>query len=288
MSKENTIISLLKQIDNVLDDADIGGSGNKIRIAKLVISQECIVNGTYDFSWIDWNYVKSLENLFNGLIIDYIDVSTWDVSNVISIVGTFDSTLINKNIVGINNWNITNKLKNMYRFFTIWRKSPVLFELDLRHWDVSNVNNMAGAFSNSSLKSINIEGWNTSKVNDFRTFLHTNQSNSLIYANLVGISGVSALNVQSFFVTGSTVTTLVGDYTIEDVIENNLYILKDVKVNYGIRVPLVNRASLRACINGLADLTGKTPQTFTIGETNIAKLTEEDIAIATAKNWTIA
>lgn len=46
--------------------------------------------------------------------------------------------------------------------------------------------------------------------------------------------------------------------------------------------------SLMNIINGLADLTGATAETLTLGATNLAKLTDEEKAIATAKNWTLA
>lgn len=48
------------------------------------------------------------------------------------------------------------------------------------------------------------------------------------------------------------------------------------------------RNGLLNIINNLADLTGGTAQTLTIGSTNLNKLTAEDIAIATNKNWTLA
>lgn len=41
-------------------------------------------------------------------------------------------------------------------------------------------------------------------------------------------------------------------------------------------------------LNALADRTGDTAYKLTIGATNLAKLTEEDILIATNKNWTLA
>lgn len=40
--------------------------------------------------------------------------------------------------------------------------------------------------------------------------------------------------------------------------------------------------------NALYDRTGLTTNTLTIGSTNLAKMTAEEIAIATAKNWTLA
>ena len=41
-------------------------------------------------------------------------------------------------------------------------------------------------------------------------------------------------------------------------------------------------------LEALADRTGQDTYTLTIGATNLAKLTAEDIAIATSKNWTLA
>jgi hypothetical protein len=46
--------------------------------------------------------------------------------------------------------------------------------------------------------------------------------------------------------------------------------------------------TLVAMLEALKDLTGQTAKTLTIGRTNLAKLTEEQIAIATNKNWTLA
>lgn len=50
----------------------------------------------------------------------------------------------------------------------------------------------------------------------------------------------------------------------------------------------LTRQSLLNLINGLADRTGQSALTMTIGSTNLAKLSDEDKAIATAKNWTLA
>lgn len=47
-------------------------------------------------------------------------------------------------------------------------------------------------------------------------------------------------------------------------------------------------ASINSIIDGLADLTGQTAQTITFGSTVKGKLTEEQIASITAKNWTLA
>ena len=46
--------------------------------------------------------------------------------------------------------------------------------------------------------------------------------------------------------------------------------------------------TLVSMLNALADLTGQQAKTLTIGSTNLAKLSNEQIAIATEKNWTLA
>lgn len=51
---------------------------------------------------------------------------------------------------------------------------------------------------------------------------------------------------------------------------------------------LYSRDTILQWLNALADRTGQTAYTLIIGATNLAKLTEEDILIATNKNWTLA
>lgn len=48
------------------------------------------------------------------------------------------------------------------------------------------------------------------------------------------------------------------------------------------------RETIVSLLNALADRTGQTTYKLIIGPANLKKLTKEDIAIATAKNWTIA
>lgn len=60
---------------------------------------------------------------------------------------------------------------------------------------------------------------------------------------------------------------------------NNLYLSAST---------LYTRETILQWLNALVDRTGQTAYTLTIGATNLAKLTEEDILIATNKNWTLA
>jgi hypothetical protein len=98
----------------------------------------------------------------------------------------------------------------------------------------------------------------------------------------------NATIVGAMFRGCSSLQTLIGGRTIEEVISNNISALNGLKINIILSSTILDRASLRALINGLADLTGSTSQKLTLGSTLKAKLTAEDIAIATSKNWTIA
>ena len=71
--------------------------------------------------------------------------------------------------------------------------------------------------------------------------------------------------------------------------------LEDVQLgqdwNMSLRLDVSNNLtvdSMVAMFNSLKDLTGDTAKTLTLGSTNLAKLTDEQKAIATNKNWTLA
>lgn len=51
---------------------------------------------------------------------------------------------------------------------------------------------------------------------------------------------------------------------------------------------ILTHDSMVAMFENLADLTGQTAKTLTLGETNLARLSEEEKVIATSKNWVLA
>lgn len=87
----------------------------------------------------------------------------------------------------------------------------------------------------------------------------------------------------------TNIKDIVGYRTIDDIINNNICVLKGLRSNPHIQAANnLNRESLRAIINGLADMSEYSPQTLQLHANAKAKLTEEDIAIATNKGWSIA
>lgn len=70
--------------------------------------------------------------------------------------------------------------------------------------------------------------------------------------------------------------------------------LTEIILENGFNYPLVcsncplTQQSLVGMLNALADLTGEQAKTLTLGSINLAKLSNEQIAIATEKNWALA
>lgn len=98
---------------------------------------------------------------------------------------------------------------------------------------------------------------------------------------------LSTQTISNMFYECYSLKSIVRNLTIEQVLNDNITVLSGLTQGISLTHTQLDRASLRALINGLADLTGQTTQTLTLGTILIAKLTEEDIAIATSKNWTI-
>ena len=108
--------------------------------------------------------------------------------------------------------------------------------------------NLSGAFRYTDLTTLNADGSDWSGSSNFtNTFYNISTTLKDITGTITGIS-------QSLSLSSSSALT---------------------------------RDSLLVLINGLKDLTGQTGMTLTLHATAKARLTADDIAIATAKNWTI-
>ena len=144
----------------------------------------------------------------------------------------------------------------------------------------------AGYRGMASSAKINMEGCDTSKVTTIKLWNELN-----CWQNLVGLdfSSVTSANSGTYrCMPGFDCPTIVGDYTVDDVRNNNLYTYR----NFGYSMDWsgfkkLNVQSFLAIINGLKDLTGQESLTLTLPTRIKSSLTDDDIAKATDKNWTI-
>ncbi len=125
------------------------------------------------------------------------------------------------------------------------------------------------------------------------SFSHCGKLTRLIISN-----GVKSIDGYTFWDCLSlTTVTIPSSLTyVFSGIFHNCTSLNDVTIENGFNCNYLNLSvstlyateTIVSWLEALADRTGERTYTLTIGADNLAKLTEEQIAIATAKNWTLA
>ena len=176
-----------------------------------------------------WNTSK-LNNLAQAFSscpkLTTINTTGWDVSKFDNLMNMFGSCIRLTNIIGIENWNITNALTNLEGAFSNCRAMQS-FNF-IQDWDVSNVTKMGSLFRDcQSMTSLNLSSWNTTKcidmsnmfngctaltsidLSNFNTFACTNMSS--MFANTPALASV---NVTSFDT--SNVTNFVSMFNINN------------------------------------------------------------------------
>lgn len=237
-------------------DVEIRNVGKLPAINFLVSDEMLDEDGRWLLdSLVDTSLMTTMVNLFtNARNLTAIDTSTWDTSNVTNIGNMFPGSKIK--FIDVSNWD-TSKFTNMNRAFV---SCALLEHIDVSNWDVSSVTTMSGMFQGcDALKVLDLRNWDVSNC--------TNLSSAFDCKNL---------------------ESLVGGATIEEVLEQNMCALKGMRVNCLLKTNNLDRASFRAVINGLADLTGQASRTISLSKYHKDRFTQEDIDLATSKNWTLA
>ena len=173
------------------------------------------------------------------------------------------------NLVSVNteDWDTSN-VTDMSAMF---HSCISLTTLDLSSFDTSKVIYMTEVFNScNSLQSLNLSNWDTSKVTAMNYMFQ-------YCINLVN------LDLSSFDMSNVTITNNMF-YSCRAL--TNLQAPRNISadINFSSCTNLTHD-SLMSIINNLATISGKT---LTLGETNLAKLSEEEKAIATNKGWALA
>ncbi|WP_316632354.1 BspA family leucine-rich repeat surface protein [uncultured Flavobacterium sp.] len=119
----------------------------------------------------EWNMsgVIVLYNTFNSSSFNS-NIGNWDVSHVNTLRNTFvNSSFNNGESPDINNWNVS-KVANMESLF-----SGSKFNQYIGNWNTVNVTTMNSMFQGSSFNQA-IGTWNVTKVTDFTSMFRNNQS----------------------------------------------------------------------------------------------------------------
>ena len=106
-----------------------------------------------DFNDIDVSNLNSFCNdndkgIFEGTKFKYIDISSWDVSNVTNMTRMFCWCKELESIGDISKWDVS-KVNSMIHMFFDCKK----FNQDISNWDVSNVMGRVGMFYGCPIKN---------------------------------------------------------------------------------------------------------------------------------------
>ena len=161
--------------------------------------------------------------------------------------------------------NLLDATKKTYYLFYYYANTSV--DNLIQPNDTENVTNMSHMFY-SCTSLVSIPQLNTSKVRDI---------DSMFY-NCSKLTTIPALDVSNVQNTYNAFTNCINLKSI---------LMTGMKVSFDISASTkFERADLLIILNNLATVT--VSRTLTMGATNLAKLTEEDKAIATNKGWTLA
>ena len=182
-----------------------------------------------------------------------------------------------------NGVSFTDNVRNKKVFYTL--------KQELSPTDISNFFEIENTFIGELY--VDLKKLNTTQVRNFYRALGTSLSGHCWYDirfdTLNSASDIKPLpNAHGCY-------TLVGDSTLDEVIQNNICCFSNVSKNLLLstlnlnggknNTPLINRATLRSIVQGLLNVDN--PKNLIINATLDSVMTDEERAIATNKGWTI-
>ena len=250
-----------------------------------------------DLTMISPKNETSLDNLFrkNTNLIN-INVSNWDTSNITSLRGAF-AQIPNLTSVDFADWDVSN----VTNFHSMFDNSNKIENIDVSKWNTSSATDMGWMFNGNNFKTLDVSNFNTSKVTDM--FAMFSGSKSLTQLDISNFDTSNVLDFGRAFsywgnvceelnISGldlSKCTSIDGPFMSSS--------FKVIRCD-GLRLPDIDmskiglNSSTSLTVDSIVGLLNALPQSdkgysFQIGSDNIAKLSDEQKAIATNKGWSL-
>lgn len=242
---------------------------------------------------VDTSKVTDMNQMFYGCYkLTSLDLSKFNTSNVTNMNQMFKYCQ-DLSSLDLSNFD-TSKVTNMSEMFST---NMYMTSLDVSNFDVSNVTDMSNMFGScEKLTSLDLSSFNTSKVTNMSKMFQ--YCRDLVTLNLSNLDTSNVTNMDYIFRECTRLTDLYINFnlkSITEVITGPFYYclnLKNVVGKFeGTKFDLwlshcpLTADSAMVFINGLATVTEK--RTLALSATTYDSLTPEQIAIATAKGWTV-
>lgn len=219
----------------------------------------------------DFSNVTDMSHMFNYCSnLKTLDIGGWDTSMVTDMSFMFDNTSLRS--LDINNWDVST-VTNMSHMFNF---NTSLASLDLSNWNPSACTDMSYMFYYCyQLPSLNISNWNvpnTGSLNDMFGSCKSLRSLDLSSCRFNNVKSADEMFYQCTKLTNLNM--------------NGAILPKINLTNWGLDTcKALTVDSLVSVLNALPQLDEGQSFTCTIGSTNLAKLSDEQKAIATNKGW---
>lgn len=256
-----TITAITTDADNDIEHVKLKG---KLSINDLQFNQKFPSLKTADLAGLDYNNMN-----FAKAFTDCSNMESVDFTGCMNIVLSFQSFVR------------CSKLKHLDLSMVLSTKSlphqcfigcTALETLDVSNLDTSAATQLQSMFYQcASLTSLDLTSWNTSNVTGMDGVFQSCNSLATLKFGTWDMGNVTT--ASNMFYGCNALTTVTGTIT-------------GIKVSLSLSgSPLTNESAM-VFINGLAEVT--TTQIITFKATTYATLTEEQIAVATSKGWTVA
>jgi len=164
-------------------------------------------NGNATMSTWNTSNVTTMLNMFGSASSFNQDIGGWNTSNVTTMSNMFyEATNFNQDIGGWNTNNVTDMSLMFYQ--------ATNFNQNIAGWNTSNVTNMAGMFGNASSFNGDISGWDVSNVTDMFLMF----TSATAFNQDIGSWNTSAVtNMENMFAGASSFNQNIGAWNTSNV-----------------------------------------------------------------------
>lgn len=270
-SADDKLSTFAEKIDSITTGST-GGTGEKFVVPNGL---KFGYSKVFDPTMFDVSQVTMMNSMFyNGSGLKSLDLSTWNTSQVTTMYNMFNSCsgLTSLNVKDLD----VSKVTTMYGIFQACNS---LTSLDISQWNTAELTNISYMIQScSKLTELDLSGWKTEKI---KTAIYAFSRNNIITLDLSGWKLDSLTDTNNMFFYADSLTNLF----LPDLGHNEN--CKELNLS---DCSELSKDSILFLFNNAFDRSAagySKAFTITLNPTTKALLTEEEIAIATNKGFTV-